>query len=265
MRTAFVLLAAVGTSGALGTLGTSGAGSGAHGAGAARRPAHSTVEDRPVPFHVGERFDYQAKVNFLNAGSASMVVQDIENVRGHTTYHTVFDVRGGLLWYHVNDHYESWFDTTTLISLHHTQSVDQNGNRADRTYDFYPERQVYVRNGQEAPSVADPLDEGSFVYFMRSIPLEVGKTYEFNRYYHPDRNPVIIKVERREHITVPAGDFDAIVVQPIIKSRGLFSEGGQAEVWFADDSSRAVLRLRSKLTFGTLTLELKQAEFASRR
>jgi hypothetical protein len=94
--------------------------------------------------------------------------------------------------------------------------------------------------------------------------LEVGKTYEFNRYYHPDRNPVVIKVLRRERITVPAGDFDAIVVQPIIKSRGLFSEGGQALVWFADDSTRMLLRLKSKLPFGTLYLELKQAEYASR-
>lgn len=233
--------------------------------GARRAAPTAPAESFRVPFHVGERLDYQAKVNFLNAGSASMEVRDIETVRGRTTYHTVFDVRGGLLFYHVNDHYESWFDTTTLVSLHHTQSVDQNGKRVDRTYDFYPERKVYVRDGQENPSVADPLDEGSFIYFMRSIPLEVGKTYEFNRYYHPDRNPVIIKVERREHIKVPAGEFDAIVVRPIIKSRGLFSEGGEAEVWFADDSSRAVLRLRSKLTFGTLTLELERAEYASAR
>lgn len=223
------------------------------------------IELARVPFHVGERFDYQAKVNFLNAGTASMSVEGIETVRGRGTYHTVFDVRGGVFFFHVNDHYESWFDTTSLVSLHHTQRVDENGKRADRSYDFYPERQVYVRDGQEFPSVSDPLDEGSFIYFMRSIPLEVGKTYEFNRYYHPDRNPVIIKVERRERITVPAGEFDAIVVQPIIKSRGLFSEGGQAEVWFADDSSRAVLRLRSKLTFGTLSLELKPSGDANRR
>ena len=223
----------------------------------------AAVDSLRPPFHVGERFDYAAKVNFLNAGSASMEVRDVETVRGQTTYHTVFDVRGGLLFYHVNDHYESWFDTTSLVSLHHTQSVDQNGKHVDRVYDFYPERRVYVRNGEENPSVADPLDEGSFIYFMRSIPLEVGKTYEFNRYYHPDRNPVIIKVERREHIKVPAGEFDAIVVRPIIKSRGLFSQGGEAEIWFADDSSRAVLRLRSKLAFGTLTLELERAEYAS--
>jgi len=228
-------------------------------------PAPATRAPGKLPFHVGERLTYQAKVNFLNAGSATMNVEDIEDVRGRPAYHTVFDVRGKVLFFHVNDHYESWFDTTDLVSLHHIQHIDETKYSADRTYDFYPDRRVYVRNGVENPSVPDPLDEGSFIYFMRSIPLEVGKTYEFNRYYHLDRNPVIIKVERREHITVPAGEYDAIVVQPIIKSKGLFSENGQAEVWFADDSSRTLLRLKSKLPVGTLYLELKQVESASPR
>lgn len=222
-------------------------------------------ESARLPFGVGERLSYQAKVNFLNAGSASMSVEDVEPVRGHSTFHTIFDVRGRVLFFHVNDHYESWFDTTSLISLHHTQSIDEGSRKDERSYDFYPERKVYVRNGQENPSVAEPLDEGSFIYFMRTLKLEVGKTYEFNRYYHPDRNPVVIKVVRREHVQVPAGDFDAIVLQPTIKSRGLFSEGGQAEVWFADDSAHTLLRLKSKLSFGTLYLELKQAEYASQR
>jgi hypothetical protein len=122
-----------------------------------------------------------------------------------------------------------------------------------------------VRNGVENPSVAEPLDEGSFVYFMRSTPLEVGKTYEFDRYYHLDRNPVRIDVVRRERVTVPAGEFDAILIRPTIKSKGLFSEKGDAEVWLADDSTRRVLRLKSKLPFGTLYLELKNVENVARR
>jgi hypothetical protein len=213
-----------------------------------------------VPFSVGERLTYQAKLNFLSAGSATMSVEGVEPIRGRQAYHTVFDVRGKVLFFHVNDHYESWFDTTNLSSLRMIQKIDQGDYNQDRNYEFYPERSVYVRNGEEKPGVAQPLDEGSFIYFMRSIPLEVGKTYEFNRYYHADRNPVIIKVLRRERIKVPLGEFDAIVVQPIIKSKGLFSDNGHAEVWFADDSTRRVLRLKSKLSFGTLSLELKSAE-----
>jgi hypothetical protein len=218
-----------------------------------------------VPFKVGERLEYQAKVNFMNAGSATMSVEGIETIRGRPTYHTIFNVRGRVLFFHVDDHYESWFDTTTLVSLHHIQHIDETKNKIDKTYDFYPERRVYVRNGEEKPAVDKPLDEGSFIYFMRSVPLEVGKTYSFNRYYQPDKNPVIIKVDRRERIKVPAGEFDAIVLKPVIKSKGLFGENGEAEVWFSADSARTLLRLKSKLPVGTLYLELKQAEYAARK
>jgi hypothetical protein len=220
-------------------------------------PAH-------VPFKVGEKLEYQAKVNFVNAGKATMTVEDIETIRGVPTYHTVFNIKGGILFFHVDHHYESWFDTTNLVSLRHIQHIDETKYSTDKTYDFYPDRRVYVRNGQENPSVAQPLDEGSFIYFMRSVPLQVGKTYSFDRYYHPDRNPVVIYVDRKEHIKVPAGEFDAIVVKPTIKSKGLFSENGQAEVWFSDDSAHTLLRLKSKLPVGTLYLELKNAEYAAK-
>jgi len=229
----------------------------------ATRPetAETVVEPKPVPaFRVGERLVYQAKVNFVKAGSATMSVENIEPIRGRPAYHTVFDVRGKVLFYKVNDHYESWFDTTNLVSLRMIQRIEQGDYSADRNYEFYPERRIYVRNGEERPGVQEPLDEGSFLYFMRSIPLEVGKTYTFHRYYNLERNPVVIKVVRRERVKVPLGEFDAIVAQPIIKSRGLFSENGHAEVWFADDSTRRILKLKSKLSFGTLYLELKGAQ-----
>lgn len=218
-----------------------------------------------VPFRVGERLTYEAKINFLSAGSATMSVDDVEDIRGRPTYHTVFNVKGRILFFHVDDHYESWFDTTNLVSLRHVQHIDETSYSANRTYDFFPERKIYVRNGAENPSVAEPLDEGSFVYFMRSVPLEVGKTYTFDRYYHVDRNPVVIQVLRRERVKVPAGEFDALVLKPTIKSKGLFSENGQAEVWVSDDSSRTVLRLKSKLPVGTLYLELKEVENAPRK
>jgi len=254
MRTVLLLAAAASLTGGAGVVRVS----------SARPPAEEPTAFH-VPFKVGEKLDYAAKVNFMSAGEASMSVEDISTIRGRPTYHTIFDVRGRVLFFHVNDHYESWFDTTSLVSLHHVQHIDETSYHNDKVYDFYPDRKVYVRNGEENPSVSQPLDEGSFIYFMRSVPLEVGKTYSFDRYYQPAKNPVIIKVDRREHIKVPAGEFDAIVVKPLIKSKGLFSENGNAEVWFSDDSSHTLLRLKSKLPVGTLYLELKQVEVASRK
>ena len=95
------------------------------------------------------------------------------------------------------------------------------------------------------------------------MPLEVGQTYVFNRYFRPDRNPVTIRVLRRERVRVPAGVFNAIVVQPIIKTTGIFSEGGQAEIWLSDDDKRMMLQMKSRLSFGTLNLFLRSYRFAA--
>jgi len=56
---------------------------------------------------------------------------------------------------------------------------------------------------------------------------------------------------------VPAGTFNAIVIQPIIKTKGIFSEDGRAEVWLSDDDRKIMLQLKSHLSFGSLNLYLK--------
>jgi Protein of unknown function (DUF3108) len=212
----------------------------------------------PVPYAVGERLEYDVRFGNLKVGSGTMEVSGIAHVRGRETYHTVFTVRGGTLFYRVNDRYESWIDTRTGNSLRYRQDQHEGSRDVERNFEFFPERAVFVENDEpEQTSVANPLDDGSFIYFLRTIPLNVGETYSFERYFRPDRNPVTIRVVRRERIRVPAGEFDAIVLQPIIKSRGLFSESGHAEVWLSDDENHIMLQMKSGLKFGSLNLYLK--------
>jgi hypothetical protein len=60
-------------------------------------------------------------------------------------------------------------------------------------------------------------------------------------------------------VTVPAGTFQTIVVQPTITNAGgLFGEGGRAEVYLTDDSARTVVMLRSHVpVLGALALTLR--------
>lgn len=187
-----------------------------------------------------------------------MEVSDVQSLRGRGVWHTIFRFKGGTIFYHVNDVFESWFDQDSMASLRFAQHLEEGGKVRNRNYEIFPERAVYQLNDKpEQPSVSDPLDDGSFLYFVRTLPLVVGQTYTFDRYFNPKSNPVTIKVLRRERISVPAGKFDAIVVQPIIKTGGIFSDRGEAQVWFSDDSARIVLQMKSKLSFGSLDLYLK--------
>jgi uncharacterized protein DUF3108 len=215
-------------------------------------------ESLRIPFGVGERLEYDVRFGPLRVGEGTMEVLSVEAVRGRDAWHTRFHVQGGLPFYKVDDVLESWIDSAAFNSLRFIQDYDEGGRSRERRYEIYPERAAYQEGGkQEQQSIREPLDDGSFLYFVRTVPLDVGKTYEFNRYFLPDRNPVIVKVLRRERITVPAGSFDAIVIQPIIKTKGMFSEQGEAQIWLSDDARRMMLQLKSKTKVGSLNLYLK--------
>jgi hypothetical protein len=211
------------------------------------------------PFKVGERLTYSVKVGPLGRGSAVAEIRNVDTIRGTMVYHSVFKVDGSLLFFGVNDVYESWFDPNTFTSLRYHQDIDQGSYERDRTYEIYPERGIYIdATKAELKTVERPLDDGAFLYFLRSIPLEVGKTYTFNRYFKPDRNPVTVAVVRRERVRVPAGEFNAWVLQPKIKAKGIFAEGANAEVWLQDDDGRAMLQMKTRLAFGSVLFQLKE-------
>jgi len=202
--------------------------------------------------------DYQVKFGAISVGSATMEVLGLEDLRGTRVYHTLFNVRGGVAFYKVNDRYESWFDPRNYASLRFNQDIDEGSYEVKRNYEIFPDRKTFSENGKsEQKSATDPLDEATLIYLLRTMPLEVGKTYDLDRYFKPDRNPVRVQVVRKERVTVPAGTFNTIVVRPIIKTKGMFSEGGHAEVWFTDDSVRTMVQMKSQLKIGSLNLYLK--------
>jgi len=221
-----------------------------------------------VPFGIGERFVYDVRLGSLKVGNGQMEVRGIENIRGRDTWHTAFWLKGGTFFYKVNDVFESWIDVETFSSLRFVKQLEEGTADRAQLYEIYPERGLYVNQRNDKPTrtlptVKQPLDDGSFMYFVRTLPLVVGETYDFSRYFIPDRNPVRIRVLRRERLTVPAGTFNTIVVQPVIKTKGIFSQDGRAEVWLSDDSARMVLQLKSRLAFGSLNLYLTSYSLAT--
>jgi len=144
----------------------------------AQEVAASSVRHAKVPFAVGERMEYDVKFGILRVGNAHMEVVGLDNLRGRAAWHTAFYVRGGNFMYRVNDVYESWMDAETLSSLRFVQELEEGGKDTERRFEIYPERSIFVQTSKkpskEEQSVSQPLDDGSFLYFIRTIPLEVG-------------------------------------------------------------------------------------------
>ena len=216
-----------------------------------------------APFGAGEKLDYSVKFGFIKAGQGSVEVVGRDTIRGREVWHTRFRVKGGVPMYKVDDVLESWIDTGCFQSLRFVQQLEERGKTRERRIEMYPERLAFSENDKpEERSAPRPLDDGSF-FFVRTQDLVVGETYEFGQYFRPDRNPVVIRVLGRERVKVPAGEFDTIVLQPVIKTKGIFSEKGEARIWLTDDSSRVMVKMQAKVSFGTLTMSLTSVRHAT--
>lgn len=230
---------------------------------ASAQPATTEAAFRvaPVPFAVGEELKFSASFAGIRAGSATMKVAGIENVRGRPAYHIVFTIDGGIPLFRVRDRYESWVDVQTLASLRHVQSIREGNYHRNTTYEIFPENAQYRKdNGPLEKSVSHPLDDGSFIYAIRAATPEVGETRRDNRYFRPDRNPVVLTGLRSETVKVDAGRFATTVIRPAIKANGIFSENGEAQVWLSDDAYRYPVQLKSKFSKFSLTLELQSVK-----
>lgn len=215
-------------------------------------------EAADVPFSVGEKLEYEVKFGSIRVGKGFMELLGITDVRGRPSYHAVFQYGGSIPFYKVNDVHQTWFDVETLTSRRFHQDIDEGNYERTRRFEIFPERGMYKENDKpEEPTVREPLDDASFLYFIRTLPLKVGETYTFSRYFKSQGNPVRIKVVRRETVKVPAGTFEAVVLQPTFQTKGIFSENGRAEVWISDDDRRIMVQMKSKLSFGSLNLYLK--------
>lgn len=212
------------------------------------------------PFGVGERFDYSARFGILSVGSASIQVAAIDTVRGQPAFLFRFTLDGSALLFKIQSSLESWTSVRDFRSLRFRQDSKENSKRYLSEYEIFSDSGYYrqVQGTTTTPTSTEPLDDASFLYFIRTTPLEVGKTYRFARHFKPELNPIVVNVLKREAIELPDGTkVPGLVLNPVVGDK-MFSARADARLWITDDARRIPVQIRSRLSFGTITLRLEK-------
>ena len=214
------------------------------------------------PFHVGERLEYAVRLSAVNLrGHGAMWVGPPEMVRGTETYvlHFGFKARRGLL--QVADATASWLDPVRMASLRFVKRERQPFASHDEDVALFPYEQRWsAADGRSGVNITDaPLDELSFIYLLRTIPLVTDSTYRFNRHFDAARNPTLVRVVRREQLKVRAGTFAAVLVEMRVRDPARYRGEGVIRIHFSDDERRLPLRIESTLPVaGTAVLTLER-------
>jgi hypothetical protein len=217
------------------------------------------------PFGVGESLEYSAKLGFLRLGNGAIRVASIDTVHGTPSFRFQFTLEGGNALYRLNSKLESWAGVSDLKSRRYHSLSNENGRIRERKYEIYADSGFYRQEGvpEPQPTPAHPLDDAAFLFYLRTVPLEVGKTYRLDYYFRKDKNPLTITVEGRERMEMPDGrKVDCLVVQPVIGDRGIFAPKQNARVWITDDARRIPVQIATRYPFGLVTLRLERMTFA---
>lgn len=216
-----------------------------------------------LAFGVGEKLTFEVKFGFVSAGTATMEVKRLIEYQGRPCYQIGTTARSNSFFssfYKVEDRVESIMDATGLFSWKFEKILSEGSYRSDRRYAFdqREHRVVYEKDTIEvAPFVQDAL---STLYYARTQPLEVGKSFYIDNFIDGRKYHLEVKVLEKETVSVEAGSFECFVVEPITQSVGLFKHEGKLKVWLTDDRLRLPVLMKSKVLVGSIAVELTDYE-----
>jgi hypothetical protein len=137
-------------------------------------------------------------------------------------------------------------------------------------FDARSAHSVYMRGDRRRDTELDGggiIDPITAVFRARLSGAQPGDTLHYDVWTGEKRYRVELHVHAPEPIDVPAGHFTALPVVPEVWELGdrpeLETRLHQATVWVADDPIRTLLRIRSHLFIGAVTLDLVKIESAA--
>jgi len=156
-----------------------------------------------------------------------------------------------------------------VTPLHFVYDRQMNGKPYLTWTDFgqHGARSVYIKGSRRrelAVDGADVIDPISAVFRARLSGAGPGDTLHYDVWTGEARYRVDLEIKSPEAIDVPAGRFTALPVVPAVwkiapqPERDARLHG--AMIWVADDPARTLLRIRSEIFVGAVTLDLVRIE-----
>jgi hypothetical protein len=165
----------------------------------------------------------------------------------------------------VDDRFETRIDPKKVTAILSTKNTREGSHTLDERVEFDVAAGTARRwkNGREREPLQTPtptMDTLGAIYFIRTLPLEVGRTFAFNVQSGNKVYQMQVKVVERKNVKTALGRVDVFVVEPSFADGGLFGGKGKSVIWLTADAPCTVVRISSELPFGSLTASLTKVE-----
>lgn len=212
----------------------------------------------PVMQHAidaGETLDYELTWLGMSGGAARMTIAPLGTAEIRMTS-IARSSSGFSRIYKVRDEIETVVSRAGFSTLRYHKKFQEGSRRKDETSVIA--NGVATRKGKQRAVPTPVFDPLSMIYYLRMVNLGAGPQ-RFTVYADGKTYAVDVAIARRETITVPAGRFRTVVVEPKMQAGGLFrDEDSKLTIWLSDDERRLPVRIRSEVKIGAITAALRR-------
>lgn len=214
------------------------------------------------PFRPGESLRFTVQYAGISAGSAYLEVPQITDWNGSPAYTLVARAESNAFisrFYKVRNRIESVWDKRGQFSRRYSENRREGGHRYKNQILFDQERlEAHYHNGKSYPIPPQVQDALSSFYYTRLQALPIGGSVVFD--YHASRKsqPLEVRVLGRERVSTPAGVFNCVVIEPMLKAGGIFKNKGRLVIWLTDDERRIPVMMKSKVAIGSISVVLQE-------
>lgn len=229
------------------------------------------------PFEGGEKAVYRASWNGMFSVATAEIFTTPAVVDGRQVYNVRVEAKTSkaldLIW-KMRDTILSTFDAKALLpsrfSFHQRENsrvINTEARYVESTKRWAVNRQQVGKRAKiwefDSQNTFDPL---SAVYLARSLDFKPGDRLYFKVFGGRSQYLLEMNVERKERVTLYSGKtVEAFKIIPRLQNitkNGYAERMNEAVIWISADERRMPVKLSSKITFGSVHLELMEDKYA---
>jgi hypothetical protein len=213
-------------------------------------------------FKVGEKLRFDVKYGFVTAGIAEYSITKISKLAGRDVYNVSFNVNSVPAFdpfYKVRDHYETFIDVEGIFPWRFEQHIREGGYSRDFSA-FFDQRKGKAKTSEGSYDIPKYVNDiVSALYLARTFDFskkKEGDRVNLENFYKDKVYPLDVVFRGKERVSVAAGTFDCIILEPMVREGGLFKSDGNIVVWLTNDELKIPVKVKTKILIGSIDAEL---------
>jgi len=221
------------------------------------------IENRA--FNVGEYLEFSVSYGILSAGTAVMEVMDTIIYDGAKCFKIRSTARtNGFIstFYKVDDTVFTYIDYDGIFSHYFRKRLREGKYRNEKMTHFDQKRHLAITDKDTIRTYSFVQDAFSSFYYIRTYDIQPDVDILIDNHTDKKNYPLKVIVKGREKVKVPAGEFDCIVVEPVMRSEGIFKAKGRIKIWLTDDEYKLPVKMQTEVFFlGSIHADLKKFRY----